>query len=63
MVGSSWSFGGAARALQALPLRRFAICGCALHLRDKTPGAVVARWNELANEALSDPALRDKIRA
>ena len=34
---------------------------CGLSAPAGTPDAVIARWNELANEALRDPKLRDQI--
>jgi tripartite-type tricarboxylate transporter receptor subunit TctC len=39
------------------------VAWCGLAAPAGTPDAVVARWNELANEALGDPALRDKTSA
>ncbi len=36
---------------------------CGLAAPAGTPDAIVTRWNELANEALSDPKLRDQISA
>jgi tripartite-type tricarboxylate transporter receptor subunit TctC len=36
---------------------------CGLAAPAGTPDAVVARWNELANEALRDPKVRDQIAA
>jgi tripartite-type tricarboxylate transporter receptor subunit TctC len=36
---------------------------CGLAAAAGTPDAVVTRWNELANEALRDPKVRDQITA
>ena len=36
---------------------------CGLAAPAGTPDAIVTRWNDLANEALSDPKLRDQISA
>ena len=36
---------------------------CGLAAPAGTPDAVVARWNELVNEALRDPKLREQISA
>jgi tripartite-type tricarboxylate transporter receptor subunit TctC len=34
---------------------------CGLAVPAGTPAAIVARWNELANEALRDPKVREQI--
>ena len=39
------------------------VAWCGLAAAAGTPDAIVTRWNELANDALRDPQVRDQISA